>query len=88
MSWTKSSEQPAAAELALRADGGVLALPVTEGGEGGKAAFIGAVADLQANLARSGQAARRTPGLDAAVWPALAERVQGRTGLLLILGRC
>jgi hypothetical protein len=74
--------EPAIAELSVTADGGVLAVPVTADGARGKATFIGAAADLQANLARLGMAA----GLDAAQWAAFAERVRERTGLVLTAG--
>jgi hypothetical protein len=74
--------EPSIAELSLTADGGVLAVPMTADGERGQASFIGAAADLQANLARLGMAA----GLDAAQWAAFAERVRERTGLVLAAG--
>ncbi len=70
---------PVIAELHLAPDGGVLAVPVTAAGERGQAAFIGAAADLQANLSRLGMAA----GLDAAEWADYARLVRERVGVEL-----
>ncbi|WP_295884411.1 hypothetical protein, partial [uncultured Thiohalocapsa sp.] len=75
--------EPAIAELHLTPDGGVLAVPVTAAGERGQAAFIGAAADLQANLSRLGMAA----GLDDSQWAAYADLVRERVGLNLEIKR-
>lgn len=69
--------EPAIAELRLTPDGGVLAVPVTADGERGQATFIGATADLRANLARRGMAA----GLDEMEWWELERLVRERMGL-------
>jgi hypothetical protein len=74
--------EPAIAELHLTPEGGVLAVPVHASGERGQAAFIGAAADLQANLSRLGMAA----GLDAAEWAEFAALVRERVGLELDVG--
>ncbi len=76
--------EPAIAELHLTAEGGVLAIPVTAAGARGQATFIGAAADLQANLSRLGMAA----GLDATEWTVFAQLVRERVGLDLSDKEC
>ena len=70
---------PAIAKLHITADGGVLAVPVTADGIRGAAAFIGAEADLRANLSHLGIAA----GLDQGEWADYVDLVHARTGLEL-----
>jgi hypothetical protein len=70
---------PAIAELRLTLDGGVLAVPVTAADEHGAPTFLGAAADLRANLSRLGMAS----GLDDLEWDTFARLVREQVGLEL-----
>jgi hypothetical protein len=66
---------PALAEMTVTTDGAVLARVDGEG----RAAFLGAEADLRANLRRLGMAA----GLDEQEWAGYLAMVRGKLGIML-----